>query len=151
MLKIFGIVFARQKEIDAENENNTENWKEETRRVRVENVMLREKVASLSKLVSGQRREHLAIDPFIGDPEPKDTKVRTSYVSTVAGVYKDILAPKWKQMIANALFLLEDPSNSKEHDLMLKGAVYALRENLLWGEKMVNEHVALLSGGGESK
>lgn len=151
MLKIFGIVVGTQKQFDAEYKNLSENIyahaKEGTTEIRIENTQLREKVATLSKRVEELSSETVLIDPFIGDVEPKDEKERKIYVATIAGVFKDFFAPKWKQMIAAAHLLMEDSENTHDTDMKLKGAVYALREHLFWGDRIVNEHVANLSEG----
>ena len=115
-------------------------------RLTAENQELKERVASLSaKLNELQARPHVHIDPFMGDVEPLDTENRKAYVAVVAGVYKDYLLPKWKKMIAELLKILESNTNDREFDQSIKGAIYAKREDILWGERMMNEHVAFLS------
>ena len=86
------------------------------------------------------------LDPFLGDPSPKDTEQRKLYVNQVAGVYKEILEPKIKFMIANLHLMLEDTSNDTRYDDSAKGAISALRGMLLWGQAMVNESVAFQTG-----
>lgn len=90
------------------------------------------------------------IDIIVGDPSPKDKKERALYVAAVAGLHRDILEPKLKQMIANTLRLLEEATNDREYDQALKGACYALRELIRWGDLMVNEQLALQAEGKES-
>lgn len=90
-------------------------------------------------------------DVFAGDPIPKDTHARRQYVSQVAGVYKDLLEPKLKHMISATLFDVGQLSNSRDDDMALKGAVYALRELMRWGDIMVNEALADQRGEDVSK
>lgn len=92
--------------------------------------------------VEGFRSQEEIIDPFLGDPSPKDLEKRRAYVGAVAGLHKDILEPKLKQMIAAAYVMLEDASNDREFDQSVKGTIYALREILRWGQSMVNEQLS---------
>lgn len=83
-----------------------------------------------------------AIDAKMGDPSPVDGQERRTYVARVAGLYKDILEPKYRQMISTAHALLEESSNNREFDQALKGGIYMLWEMIRWGDSMVNEQVA---------
>lgn len=82
------------------------------------------------------------IDVDLGDPAPVDSAERKSYVGMVAGLHKDILAPKLKQMISTLRKELDNVGNSRELDLYLKGVSYAFGEILIWGQAMVNEQLA---------
>jgi hypothetical protein len=53
-------------------------------------------------------------------------------------------------MISSAFLLMENESNSHEMDLQIKGTIYALREMMRWGDKMVNETVADQAGDSPS-
>ncbi len=81
------------------------------------------------------------IDIKMGDPSPLDSTKRRSYVGQVAGLYKDVLEPKFKQMISVAHSLLEDETNTLQEDISLKGAIYAFWEIIRWGESMLNEQL----------
>ncbi len=82
------------------------------------------------------------IDINIGDPEPKDAKERVEYVGEVARLHQTVLRPKMLHMIHNSHVLLESESNSALQDNALKGAVYAFRELIRWGDLLVSEHAA---------
>jgi hypothetical protein len=81
----------------------------------------------------------------IGDPIPGGD-ARKGYVASVAGFYKDILEAKLKQMIAVSYTMLEETSNDRDFDLILKGVVYSFRDLMKWGEIMYNEQVANQTG-----
>ena len=88
-------------------------------------------------------RDRGVIDVFMKDPSPVDKEGYRLYVTQVAGLYKDILEPKLKFMIAKALVMLEDSTNDREFDQAVKGSVYSLREIMRWGESMVNTQIAI--------
>ncbi len=91
------------------------------------------------------------IDMDLGDPSPKDTENRKLYVAQVAGIHKEILEPKFRQMISATHALMEPTDNERDYDLILKGVCYALREMLRWGESMVNEQMSYQSGDNPEK
>ena len=87
-----------------------------------------------------EEKNKVKIDVMVRDPVPSDSEARNAYVARVAGFFVDILEPKLKHMISNSYFVLEDTNNSQNVDNMLKGAIYAFREILLWGETLTNEY-----------
>lgn len=100
------------------------------------------------EVISLRKKEEEAKPIFdfnIGDPIPGG-EARKGYVASVAGFYKDILEPKLKQMIAVSYTMLEETSNDRDFDLILKGVVYSFRDLMKWGETMHNEQVANQTG-----
>jgi len=91
------------------------------------------------------------IDVSARDPSPTDKEARALYVSQVAGIYKEILEPKLKQMITRAHDMLEEASNDREYDQAIKGTIYAFRELMRWGELMVSEQVDNQNNGADIK
>ena len=49
-------------------------------------------------------------------------------------------------MIAVSYTMLEETSNDRDFDLILKGVVYSFRDLMKWGEIMYNEQVANQTG-----
>ena len=49
-------------------------------------------------------------------------------------------------MISNLHNLLEEETNSRDSDQMMKGAIYFAREVLRWCKKMHNEQMANVKG-----
>ena len=88
-------------------------------------------------------KEKGVVDVFMADPSPVDKESFKLYVAQVAGLYKEILEPKLKFMIAKALLMLEDSTNDREFDQAVKGSVYSLREMMRWGQSMVNTQIAM--------
>jgi hypothetical protein len=88
-------------------------------------------------------KERGVVDVFMADPSPVDKENFKLYVAQVAGLYKEILEPKLKFMIAKALLMLEDSTNDREFDQAVKGSVYSLREMMRWGQSMVNTQIAM--------
>lgn len=86
------------------------------------------------------------IDVRVGEPSPVDKEQRKLYVAAVAGLHKDILEPKLKQMISGLYEMLEDASNDREYDQAIKGSIYFAWEMIRWGERMVNEQIANQQG-----
>lgn len=76
------------------------------------------------------------------DPSPVDKLQRALYVAQVAGLHKEILEPKFKQMISGLHEMLEEATNDREYDQSLKGAIYFAWEVIRWGQAMVNEQLA---------
>ena len=108
------------------------------------------------KLIKKSR--DVAVDPYIGDPfldpadpEPNKAQERLEYVAKVAGLHRDILAPKIKQMISRLHSDLENVDNNTKQDLLLKAAVYVLKELILWGNSMEAEHMANIVQAKESQ
>lgn len=94
----------------------------------------------------------IVIDPYIGDPtidpmnpEPSKAQERREYVAKVAGLHREILAPKIKQMISRLHSDLENVDNETKHDFILKAAVYVLKELILWGNAMESEHMSYIT------
>ena len=113
----------------------------------VANEVANLKVRHLLEELKKQREE---LDPFqfktivgLNDPSPVDKVERTLYVARVAGLYKDILQPKFNHMISNLHGLLEEATNDREYDQSLKGAIYFAKEVMLWGKLMMNEQIAI--------
>lgn len=77
----------------------------------------------------------------IGDPTPEKAEERRAYIARVAGFYKDILQPKCLQMISVFHKLLEEETNDKKTDTILKIGVYVCREWMKWGEQAISEQV----------
>lgn len=86
-----------------------------------------------------------------GDPLPTDSEKYRSFVGEAAGSYKNIWKPKLKQMIASAFALLESAENEFKVDQAIKGAIYAFREIMNWGEDMINKQVALQNENSEEE
>lgn len=101
------------------------------------------RIKNLEQTILLLEKRGAMIDPFVGDPSPQDSKQYALYVAQVAGLYKDVLEPKLKHMIAHALHLLEESTNDRDYDQAVKGTVYALREMMRWGDSMVNKQVAI--------
>ncbi len=110
-----------------------------------ENKKLRDKIDVLESELSKLKKEKLFVDVFSKDPSPQDTEKYKLYVAQVAGLYKEILEPKLKHMISNALQLLEPSTNDREFDQAVKGSVYTLRELMLWGQSMINKQISFQS------
>lgn len=128
----------------------------ETQLERVEAALLEEErlaeIASLKEDKARLERELEAekkrgvfprIDVNLGDPSPVDSKERALYVAQVAGLHKEILEPKLKQMISNIHQLLGEATNDREYDQALKGALYFAWEFIRWGNMMVGEQIAI--------
>ena len=87
-------------------------------------------------------KEKKLVDTKIGDVAPTKIEERKAYVAQVAGFHTDILEKKLNQMIVACHILLEEPENSSETDLALKGTIYSFRELIRWGKSMVNEQIS---------
>jgi hypothetical protein len=123
----------------------------EQARLTVRNVELLREIKRLeSEIGSYQKRNVQIIEIDLGDPTPVGKEERKLYTAQVAGIFREILEPKLKQMISSAFLLMENESNSHEMDLQIKGTIYALREMMRWGDKMVNETVADQAGDSPS-
>lgn len=107
-----------------------------------EKTQLESKVFELERRL--KERDYIDID--VGDPLPSDPKERRLYVGAVAGLYKDILEPKLKQMIAKTREALDEQDNTRDQDLLLKGTSYALFEIIRWGKLMQSEDQAHNAG-----
>lgn len=91
--------------------------------------------------ISEAHKDNL-LDIDIGDPSPVDIVKRKEYVALVAGLHKDVLEPKLKQMISVSHNLLESDQTDRDFDLLMKGVIYSFREILKWGDSMVSEQIA---------
>lgn len=111
--------------------------------VQSEFLVIAKELDSVKKAVKQKR---LPIDPRVGDPSPLDSEQRVLYVAQVAGLHKDILEPKLRQMISSLYQLLEEASNDREYDQAIKGAIYFAWELIGWGNRMVSEQVAIQRG-----
>jgi len=103
-------------------------------------LSLRATVTALSHPEDKEQKS--IIDITLGDHIPTDTEARKMYVASVAGFFKEIMQKKLEFMIANTHNMLEETTNDRDFDLMLKGAVYSFRELLVWGKLMLNEQMA---------
>lgn len=74
-----------------------------------------------------------------GDKSPVDIAARKQYVTAIRVAYEDWMKNKFEQMIVSCQKLLSDPSNPKDLDRVLKGAIYAYSEILHWAESMSAE------------
>lgn len=139
-LKILGYRFVKENDEIKENDLLVDNIKfiDENNKLKNEVSSLQAKVDAYQ--LSLKAKNLISVD--LGDPAPIEGDKRKNYVATVAGLHKDTLEPKLKQMISVAHNLLEDETNNREIDLSLKGAIYAWRELIHWGNVMVNEQVA---------
>lgn len=99
-------------------------------------------INALLKVETDKNKRLSILDVNVGDPSPIDTEQRKEYVARVAGLHKDILQPKIKQMISSIYKDMEFVENSRETDLILKGVIYALKEIDNWANLMISEHVA---------
>lgn len=90
----------------------------------------------------GEKKKHDPIDVNMGDPAPEDQKQRRVYVNEVAGFHRTHLREKMLQMISSSYSLLEASSNDRDLDLTLKGTIYAFRELIRWGDRMVSEDIS---------
>lgn len=103
-----------------------------------ENLLLRAENISFKNL---ELKEKTLIDMSLGDPTPNKTAQRKTYVSSVAGFYKDFYKKKLEYMISKSHNLLEEDGD-RDIDLKIKGVIYAFREIMRWGESMINEQIA---------
>lgn len=144
MKKIFGWSVLSKEEKEKYDEVNSRELKFRAMNLDYQNEItgLRMKIRLLEK--SDKVKEYIKVD--IGDPSPVDTEKRREYVAKVAGLYKELLEPKLKEMISKSHNILEAPSADREVDLMMKGVIYSFRELLNWGEAMVSEHIASTKG-----
>lgn len=90
-------------------------------------------------------RDNRLINVDVGDPAPVDTDERKIYVARVAAFFQDVLEEKFKSMISNIHNLIEEEGIDEKQHYKLLGAVYSLRELLVWGKNMINEHVSYQS------
>ena len=95
--------------------------------------------------VSLKKEEKSVIDISLGDPIPSESDQRKQYVGKVAGFFKDVLKPKLYQMISVAHNILEERDSDREFDMVLKGAIFAYRDIIRWGEAMINEQLSYQS------
>lgn len=107
---------------------------DENMELKKDNLILKNKVI----------RDTTLIDADMGDPSPLEKESRMAYVAKVAGFFEDIFEKKLKHMISNTHLLMEQEENTEKQMDKLVGAVFSLRELLLWGRNMLNEHVAYL-------
>lgn len=116
---------------------------DQVNRLEAKNARLEREKAELEKIAN---QKPVQID-FVGhDPVPTDKEARKQYVASVAALHTDILKPKLEHMISNAYLMLEESSNERSLDQAIKGAIYAFREFIRWGESMVNEQLANQAG-----
>lgn len=107
--------------------------------LQAKNFSMQEEISKLKNTLSGGR---YSVGLATGDPSPSDQLQRASYVASVAGVYKDILEPKLRQMIARSQELISNTENTREEDLAIKGMIFGYWELLRWGSMMVSEHLS---------
>lgn len=150
MKNIFPFRFISKKELEQlQSESNKNLVKRVELEGEIQNLLLENKnligqykrLSEKSDSVEVARKAVEAINVFEGDPIPLDSLQRISYVSQVAGTFKDIFEPKFKHMISRSLLLLEDSTNDREFDLAVKGAIYFARECIRWGNLMVSEQI----------
>ncbi len=111
--------------------------KSELVRLKKENNFLNEELFFLKEKVLIKDLEF-----NLKDIDPKDVGERKFFVVKVAAFHRDILKPKMKQMITNCQILLSETENSREMDLTLKGAIYAFKEIIHWGDSICAEDVS---------
>lgn len=98
-------------------------------------------ISILKKKVDGNKLVGI-IDIDIGDPTPEKIEPRKEYVARVAGFYKDIFKAKCVQMISVFHKLLEEETNDRETDNILKVGIFVCRDFMKWGEQAVNEQLS---------
>lgn len=140
--KLFGYCFVKEEDF-----NHASNSEVERLKLIVERDEFKARVRDLESKLEAINTARPVIDVNLGDPSPTDSKSRKMYVAAVAGLHKDILGPKIKQMISKSHSLLSESTNTRDEDLSLKGAVYGLWELYNWGEKMINEQMSYQSEG----
>ena len=99
-------------------------------------------VSKQNRILEDKIKKKDLVDVKMGDPAPIDSEQRKLYVSKIAGLHKEILEPKLKQMISSIHTLLEDETNPRDLDQTLKGTIYAFWEIIRWGNMMVNEQIS---------
>ena len=117
-----------------------------------ENLRLEKRITELfeeNRDLQNKVKKKDLIDVKMGDPAPIDSEQRKLYVSKIAGMHKEILEPKLKQMISSIHTVLEDETNPRDTDQALKGAVYAFWEIIRWGNMMVGEQIANQTNQGQ--
>lgn len=139
-IKLFGYRIVRDEDYERASNNEVDrlNLIVDRDNHKKESILLKTKLDAYE--LSSKVRRIIPMDT--GDPIPEGGDQRKFYVAKVAGLHKDILKPKLKQMISKVHNLLEEESNDHNLDLILKGAVYSFREILIWGDSMVNEQIA---------
>ena len=115
--------------------------KTEYQKIANENAELKKDVLILKNKVL---RDTSLVDTDMGDPSPLEKEARMAYVARVSGFFQDIFEQKLKYMISNTHNLMEQEENTEKQMDKLVGAVFSLRELLLWGRNMLNEHVSYL-------
>lgn len=103
-----------------------------------------EEVESLRSMVSEFRKREDLYDPIdvdVSDPVPDKSQERKEYVARIAGFYTDILKKKLVHMISNFHKALEEETNNRDGDFVLKAGVYVCREFMLWGQNMIKEQI----------
>lgn len=101
--------------------------------------LLNVKVTSFEE---AEKKFHPLVDFSLGDPAPKDSEQRKTYVARTAGFFSEILEPKLKSMLSSLHNMLEERDSDRDFDLILKGVAYAFRDLIKWGNAMINEQVA---------
>ena len=136
--KLFGFRIVSKENFDKAKNNEVERIKLviERDRYKLDSDSLKERIA---KINNHSLVEHIELD--LGDPSPVKKEEREIYVARVAGLHKDILKDKLKQMISSIHTAGEDENLQRRTEWMLKGAVYAFREFIAWGDSMINEHI----------
>lgn len=94
------------------------------------------------RLKKEKKRNLEIISADFGDPSPSDTEERKAYVAKVTGFFADILEKKIKSMISATHNLLEEEGLDEKQHYKLLGAIYSLRDFLVWGDSMRNEHIS---------
>ena len=106
-------------------------------------LTLQSVIKERNELKDKLKSKDFSIITNIGDPSPLDKIQRNLYVGQVAGLYKDILEPKLKHMISKLFVMLKEATNDRDYDQSLKGAIYFGEEMILWGNRMINEQLAI--------
>jgi len=96
----------------------------------------------LLRLKKEKKKNLEIISADFGDPSPSDTEERKAYVAKVVGFFEDVLRDKIKSMISATHNLLEEEGLDDKQHYKLLGAIYSLRDFLVWGDSMRNEHIA---------
>lgn len=115
---------------------------EELARINQDLRIAKELVETLQ--ASLKEKKKVEIDVNSSDPLFKKSQDRVDYIARVSGFFSDVLEKKLKVMIKTSSELMVDNSNTRETDLYLKGAIYALNELVVWGNELRNEYSGFL-------
>ena len=126
ILGVFGVSFVKTEDVEAAT------------RIWISNMELKNQIDSLQALLSVKDRQHV-LNFDVGDPSPKDQEARRAYIADASLSYTGLWEPKMKHLISVSHRLLENGNNSKDEDAVLKGAIFAFRELMRWGNMIVSE------------